>query len=148
MNVTTPDATDAQHLRLLSIFHYVVGGLTVLFACFPLIHLGLGLAMVFSPAFFETKPGEHPPPQAIGWLFSCLGFSMFLVGQTIAVCTILAARFIARRKRYWFIFVMACIQCAFFPFGTVLGVFTIITLSRERVKSLFFGLTAPSIDMA
>jgi hypothetical protein len=43
---------------------------------------------------------------------------------------------------------MACIQCAFFPFGTVLGVFTIITLSRERVKELFFSLTASSTDIA
>jgi hypothetical protein len=32
---------------------------------------------------------------------------------------------------------MACIDCAFFPFGTVLGVFTILTLSRETVKTLF-----------
>lgn len=137
MNVPAPDATDAQHLRLLSIFHYVVGGLTALFACFPLIHLAIGLAMVFSPDFFHTKAGEQPPPQAIGWLFTCIGGFMFLVGQTMAVCTILAGRFIARRKRYWFIFVMACIECAFFPFGTVLGVFTIITLSRQTVKGLF-----------
>jgi hypothetical protein len=137
MNVPSPDATDAQHLGLLSIFHYVVGGLTALFACFPLIHLGIGLAMVFSQDFFHTKAGEQPPPQAIGWLFTCLGGFMFLVGQTMAVCTILAGRFIARRKRYWFIFVMACIECAFFPFGTVLGVFTIITLSRQTVKGLF-----------
>jgi hypothetical protein len=32
---------------------------------------------------------------------------------------------------------MACIQCAFFPFGIVLGVFTIIVLSRESVKGVF-----------
>ena len=30
---------DLQHLKLLSIFHYVVGGLAALFACFPIIHL-------------------------------------------------------------------------------------------------------------
>lgn len=30
---------DLEHLRLLSIFHYVVGGLIALFACFPIIHL-------------------------------------------------------------------------------------------------------------
>ena len=62
---------------------------------------------------------------------------MFLIGQAIAVCMILAGRFIARRKRYWFIFIMACIECALFPFGTVLGVFTIIVLARESVKDVF-----------
>jgi hypothetical protein len=30
---------DAEHLRLLSIFHYVVAGLQVLMASFPIIHL-------------------------------------------------------------------------------------------------------------
>lgn len=131
------DATDQQHLRLLSIFHYVVGGLTALLACFPLIHLALGLAMVFSPESLGGKPGEAPPPQVIGWLFTFVGGFMFLAGQAMAICTVIAGRFIARRKRYWFIFVMACIECAFFPFGTVLGVFTILTLSRETVKTLF-----------
>jgi hypothetical protein len=137
MNSPEPNATDAQHLKLLAIFLYIVGGITVLFACFPLIHLGLGLAMVFSPDFFPVKPNEQPPPQIIGWMFSCLGGFMFLAGEAMAICTILAGRFITRRKRYWFIFVMACIQCAFFPFGTVLGVLTIVTLSRETVKRLF-----------
>jgi len=40
--------------------------------------------------------------------------------------------------RYWFAFVMACIECLFIPFGTILGVFTIIVLSRESVKTLFW----------
>jgi hypothetical protein len=60
MNATLLEATDAQHLKLLSIFHYLVGGLTALFACFPLIHLGLGLAVLFSPGFFPAKSGQGP----------------------------------------------------------------------------------------
>ena len=127
---------DQQHLRLLSIFHYVDAGLTALFSCFFLIHTVMGLLMIFSPDSMGGKPGNQPPP-AIGWMFTCMGGGMFLAGQAMAVCTALAGRFIARRTRYWFIFVMACIQCAFFPFGTLLGVFTIMTLSRESVKSLF-----------
>ncbi|HMJ05274.1 MAG TPA: hypothetical protein VK474_03370 [Chthoniobacterales bacterium] len=136
----SPHSEDEQHLRLLSIFHYVVGGLTGLFACFPLIHLALGLALILAPHSFGGKPGEAPPPQMIGWLFTCIGGVLFLAGQAVAVCTVLCGRFIARRRRYWFVFVMACIECAVFPFGTVLGVFTIVTLSRPTVKSVF-GLT-------
>jgi len=33
--------------------------------------------------------------------------------------------------------VLACIACAFMPFGTVLGIFTIIVLSRESVKEIY-----------
>lgn len=137
MNPTPSAIQDEQHLRLLSIFYYIVGGLTALIACFPLIHLGLGLAMLFSPEFFSGKPGEQPPPAIVGGLFTCVGSLLFLIGQTLAVSTILSGRFLAQRKRYWFVFVIACIQCASFPFGTVLGVFTIIVLSRESVKELF-----------
>jgi len=137
VNPTPPYDQDEQHLRLLSIFYYVIGGLTALIACFPLIHLGLGLAMLFSPEFFSGKPGEQPPPAIVGGLFTCIGGFIFLAGQALAVSTIMAGRFLAQRKRYWFVFVVGCIQCALFPFGTALGVFTIITLSRETVKELF-----------
>jgi hypothetical protein len=36
-----------------------------------------------------------------------------------------------------FAFVVSCVECLFFSFGTILGTFTIIVLSREPVKALF-----------
>lgn len=136
MNSTPATSDDEQHLRLLTIFHYVVGGLTALIACFPLLHVAMGLAMIFWPESMGGKPGEQPP-QFIGWIFTCMGAGMFLAGLSLAVCTALGGRFIKRRIRYWFVFVLACFQCSIFPFGTALGVFTIIVLSRPSVKSLF-----------
>lgn len=45
---TTASAStdDLQHLKLLSIFHYVLAGITGLFSLIPLIHLFMGLAIV------------------------------------------------------------------------------------------------------
>jgi hypothetical protein len=40
---------DLEHLRLLSIFHYVVGGILALFACFPIIHLIMGIMFLTMP---------------------------------------------------------------------------------------------------
>lgn len=37
---------DLRHLQLLSIFHFVAGGITALFGCFPLIHLTIGILLV------------------------------------------------------------------------------------------------------
>lgn len=136
MNNTPSVTDDEQHLRLLSVFHYVVGGLTGLFACFPLIHVALGLAMVFAPQSLSNRPGDQPPA-FFGWFFTCVGGGFFLAGISVAVGIVIAGRFIAQRKRYWFIFAAACVQCAFFPFGTALGVFTLIVLSRPAVKALF-----------
>ncbi len=52
---------DAEHLKLLSIFHYVLGGLTALFSLFPIIHLILGIAVVLG-AF----PGERADARRLG----------------------------------------------------------------------------------
>jgi hypothetical protein len=41
-----------------------------------------------------------------------------------------------------FCLVMASITCMFMPFGTVLGVFTLIVLMRPSVKPLFEGQAA------
>ena len=136
MSAISPEADDAQHLRLLAIFHYVVGGLTGLLACLPLLHVAIGLAMIYAPHSFSNKPGDEPPA-FVGWLFAGFGSALVLTGWAFAVCVLFGGRFIAKRQRYWFVFVLACIQCAMFPFGTVLGVFTIVVLSRPSVKSLF-----------
>jgi hypothetical protein len=127
---------DQEHLRLLTIFHYVVGGLTALFACLPLIHFGMGVFMIVSPHSFGNQSAQQPPA-FVGWLIAAMGAFFFLCGQALAVCTILAGRFLQRRSRYLFVFVTACVECIFMPFGTVLGIFTILVLSRESVKRLF-----------
>ena len=139
-----PPSTDQEHLGLLALFHYIVGGLTVLFACFPLIHLGVGIAMIVSPHSFGNQPTQQPP-LFVGWLFASLGAFFFLCGQSLAICMILSGRCIVRKKRYMFVFITACIECVFMPFGTVLGVFTLIVLSRESVKRLFTCSVPPLI---
>jgi len=131
---------DAEHLRLLSIFHYIVGGLAALFSFFPLLYTTVGAIFIFvarHQAAAGPKPGEEPPPEFIGWIFAVVGSLLFLLGIAIAICILIAGRSLAKRTRYWFAFVMACIECLFIPFGTILGVFTIIVLSRESVKTLF-----------
>lgn len=127
-------AKDQEDLRLLSIFHYIVGGLASFFACLPLIHMGIGLFFILAPEQIAPQNGEAPP-EFFGWLFFLLGLGFFLVGQVLAIGVILSGRFIARRKYYLYSFIVACLECAFFPFGTVLGVFTIIVLSRDTVRN-------------
>jgi hypothetical protein len=127
---------DDEHLRLLAISHYIVGGLAALFSFFPLIYAAFGVFMLYASAHPQMQQGEPPPP-FLGWIFIGMGCFFFLVGETLATCIVLAGRFIARRLRYWFVFVTACVQCLFFPFGIILGVFTIIVLSRASVKQLF-----------
>lgn len=135
---------DEEHLRLLSIFHYVVGGLTALFACIFLLHLGMGITMLVAPEQFTGGKGP-PPPHFVGWMFTAMGGGLFLLGEALAACMILAGRALARRRRHTFVFVIACIECIQMPFGTVLGVFTILVLSRPTVKALFAAHHPPAV---
>lgn len=125
---------DEEHLRLLSVFHYVVGGLAALFAFFPIIHLIMGIAMIFGG--FEGDSGEGPP-SILGYMFVVIAVVLMLAGWAFAICLIAAGRCLSKRKHYIFCLVMAAISCLFMPFGTVLGVFTIIVLVRPAVKELF-----------
>ena len=128
---------DKEHLRLLAIFHYVVAGLAALFSFFPLLYTTVGAIFIFAARHGTPKPGEEPPPEFIGWILAIVGSLLFLLGVAIAICILIAGRSLAKRTRYWFALVVACIECLFIPFGTILGVFTIIVLSRESVKALF-----------
>jgi len=127
---------DENHLRLLSIFHYIVGAISCFFACMPLIHMTIGLLFIFAPDKFQGSKGPGPP-EFFGWLFFTVGLIAFLIGQSAAICIIISGRFLAKRTKYYFSFIMACIECVFTPLGTILGVFTIITLSRDSVKALY-----------
>jgi hypothetical protein len=125
---------DLEHLKLLSIFHYVYGGLTGLFACVPLIHVAVGIALMVAGA---TAQPREPAAAGIGALFVVIGGAAVLIGWTFAGLTLAAGRCLGRRKHYTFCLVIACLSCLNIPLGTVLGVFTIIVLSRPSVRYLF-----------
>ena len=124
-----------QHLGLLSMFHYIVGGITVLFALFPVFHLIFGLVMLLAPTKFEAQ--DESAPMFIAWFFIIFAAIFIMIGWALAGCVIAVGRCLAKRRRYLFCLVMAGIECILMPFGTVLGVFTIIVLMRDSVKEIF-----------
>jgi hypothetical protein len=81
--------------------------------------------------------GRNAPPPAIGLVFICLGGTLIVLGWTVAILLLLAGQRLRKRRSYKFCFVVAAISCAFMPMGTVLGVFTILVLSRPTVKAMF-----------
>lgn len=133
-------ATPQEELGLLSTFHYVVAGIEGLFSLFPVIHLVFGLAMVsggFPVEGGAGRTGDDLPLRWMGWIFVALALAMIVVGLTTAALTAFAGRSLAQRRRHTFCLVMAAVNCLFLPFGTVLGVFTIVALQKPEVKRLF-----------
>jgi hypothetical protein len=127
---------DDQHLQLLSIFHYVLGGLIALFSLFPVFHLVMGLGMV-TGSFPAEGPEDVDMLRWMGGMFTCFAAAFMLGGFALAGCAIAAGSFLAKRVRYTFCLVVAGVECVFMPFGTVLGVFTLIVLMRDSVKAKF-----------
>lgn len=132
---------DADHLKLLAIFHYVLAGITALMGCIPIIHVVLG-AMMVSGKFPGGAPSSSAPPAEVGWFFIVIGSAVILLAWAFAACLVMAGRWISARRNWTFCFVMACISCINMPLGTALGVFTILVLQRPSVKPLF-GRPAP-----
>ena len=135
---------DLEQIKLLSIFHYVVAGITGLIACFPIMHLVVGISILTGTGFYGQAMSEEQLPfpfSLFGLLFTILPAVMILGGWGLAVCLILAGRNLKIKTNRTFCMVIAGISCAFVPFGTVLGVFTLIVLSRASSKELFKNST-------
>ncbi len=119
-------------MRLLSVFHYVLGGITAVVSCIPVIHLAFGITILTGS--FEP---QDPLPPMVGWMFVAFAALIILGGWAFAVCLILAGKYLAAQEHYVFCLVVAGLACLFMPLGTALGVFTIIILMRDSVKGLF-----------
>jgi hypothetical protein len=139
--VATQADVDAEHLRILSVFHFVLAGLQALFASFPIFHFLFGAAMVFLPTQLGAKP--NTPAELVGSVLMLFTGTLMTIGWAIAVCTAVAGRSLYKRKRYLFCLVMAGVMAATcMPFGTILGAFTIIVLLLPSVKEAF-GVAPP-----
>lgn len=70
-------------------------------------------------------------------MFVILPSVIILLGWVFAGVVALAGYFIRKRQHHTFCVVVGAVETVFIPFGTVLGVFTILLLMRPSVKALF-----------
>jgi O-antigen/teichoic acid export membrane protein len=72
-----------------------------------------------------------------GWIFVIFAGVMIVCGLTLAGFMAYAGRCLTQRRRYTLCLVVAALSCMLMPFGTVLGIFTLIVLMRPPVKAAF-----------
>ncbi len=103
---------DLEHLKLLSIFHYVLAG----FCIFPLLY---GLFYVVMGVFFGAmiasapKSADGPPPVLFGGIFVVIGLVISVISLAIGLLLFKSGRNLSNQQGYMFCFVMACISCVF-----------------------------------
>jgi hypothetical protein len=137
---------DAEHLKLLAVFHYVLGGLAVVGLGFLFMHWLLMNTFMGNPEMWQQQGGKGPPPPPkeffaiFKWFYLFIG-TMIVVSGVANVVSGLSIR--ARRWRV-FSLIVAGINCLCFPFGTVLGVFTFVVLLRESVAEAYEAAGKPA----
>jgi hypothetical protein len=127
-----------NNLNILSIFHYVFAGITGLTACFPIFHLIMGLTMLFGDFYPQEVSPEMPFPfEVFGLMFTIIPAAIILLGWAFAIAAAISGYFLSKRRNYNYCLIIAGISCVFMPFGTILGVFTLVELLKDDVKALF-----------
>ena len=132
---------DREHVQLLAIFHFVVAGLALLGAAFVFLHYMIMSTVFMNPQIWQKAQQHQPSPpfnpqeffKIFVWFYVFFGLCFLLA----SVANILSGIFLTKRKNRMFSLVVAGLDCLQVPFGTLLGVFTIIVLVRPSVVELY-----------
>jgi hypothetical protein len=129
---------DADHIKLLVIFHFVGAGFALLGILFLLVHYMFMHAVFANPEMWKNQKQPLPmPPEQIftmmKWVY--LAGAVWFVASVIL--NVISGICLRARKGRTFSLVVAGINCLHIPLGTVLGVFTIIVLLRDSIRELY-----------
>lgn len=127
---------DSEHVKLLAVFHFVICGLAILGLGFLCMHYLIMSSVFSNPEMWKGKNGAGPPPeffQVFRWFYVFMGLMLILA----SVANVLSGVFLLRRKHRMFSLIVAGVNCLQFPFGTALGVITIIVLLRDSVRQSY-----------
>jgi hypothetical protein len=134
---------DQEHLRLLKIGYYLQAGMTCFFSLFALLYAAIG--GLLSSGIFPVKQGPNDDPRAFGMILVVIGVAIFILGLTGASLHFVAGRSLRDHRRRTLCLVMAGLSCLYIPWGTALGICTIVVLNRPEVKNLFESPTPPML---
>ncbi|RNC84928.1 MAG: hypothetical protein ED556_10120 [Winogradskyella sp.] len=123
-------------LRTFQILYLVKGILTLVFSLFFVLYAGLG--MTFKTIFENTSTEDLPFNP--GSIFVIIGIIGFIICVSIGIVTLLASKYIKERRQYNFIFVAAFLNCLTGILGILLGVFTLIEITKPETKAMFLSL--------
>jgi hypothetical protein len=127
---------DAAHLRTLSICWYILSIFQAFTGCIVLGYIVLVLLMGVGMAS-SGHSDDATAGAAFSGFFGCFGLALLAFWWGLAFLNFNVARSLAKRRHRGLCFVMAAFACLFVPLGTILGVFTFVTLSRPSVQNSF-----------
>jgi hypothetical protein len=127
---------NSDFFKVVSIFHYVLGGFQMLFSLIGVLYIVMGILMT-SGSLEPSK--SSAPPEAIGWIFSGIGVVITLMFLSIGLLSIKTGKNLSRRRNRTFCIVVDAILCLMVPFGTIVGIFGLVLLMKPESQELFTG---------
>jgi hypothetical protein len=128
---------DTEQLKLLVIGHYLGAALALAGLGFLALHFLLFRFVIDNARTIQQGGRSGGGPQEIErilpWIYG-IG-AAFLVSYAIA--NIVSARLIAARRARTFSILVAAFDCAHMPIGTVLGILTMLVLTRDSVRAAY-----------
>jgi hypothetical protein len=127
---------DREQIKLLAIFHFVFGGLALVGIAFLFVHYFIMHAAFSNPEMWKGQPQAMPTKvflDAFIWFYFFMG--VILLG--VLILNVLSGFFLLQKRNRLFSLIIGGLNCLQIPFGTALGVFTIVVLSRDSVRQLY-----------
>lgn len=128
---------DTERLQVLAILHFVIAALAFCGIGFLFLHYMILHSVFSNPRFLKAQPDTLPLPMNFFaffvWIYVVIGVFIAIGG----VLNALSGLFLLQRKNRVFSMVVAILNCFQIPFGTILGIFTIITLSDDSTRRLY-----------
>jgi hypothetical protein len=126
---------DQDHIKLLAIFHFVFAGMGLLGIGFLGVHYAIMQTVFSRPEMFKSP--QQMPPQQVLHLFVFFYLGMGFVFLTAMALNVVSGLFLLKKRSRIYSMVIAGLNCLQIPFGTTLGVFTLVVLSRDSVRRLY-----------
>lgn len=126
-----PMTKDDDQLNLLSILHFVFSGFSLFSFAITVIQRRMINGMPNPSGFGDSRMSDT---------FSFFSNLIWLIGLfflCMFAANIASAYFIGKRRNRSFSLVVAGINSLHFPIGTALGVFCIVVLQKDTVRSLY-----------
>ncbi|GAL67469.1 hypothetical protein [Jejuia pallidilutea] len=123
-----------NNLNTFRILFLVKGIITLCFSVFFILYAGMGF---FFNAAIEHSSENPELPFNFGWFFVIIGGLGVIICIVLGILTLLASKYLKEVKNYNFIFVIAILNVLTGILGILLGVFTLIELTKPEVKKLF-----------
>jgi hypothetical protein len=132
---------DSEHIRLLAAFHFILRGLALVGIPFICLHYFMMSSVFANPEMWKSAKNVEPQAraffehffQAFVWFYLFMG----VVCLAASILNILSGVFLRQKKHRMFSVIVAGLNCLQIPFGTALGVLTLIVLMRDSVRQSY-----------